>query len=148
MLPDDCPARIDKSNWLGGYGYGDFFDVTVGESPLRPTLPPWSRATLSPSCQPPRRLPASRSAAAVTFAGTEWKFQGLLHVQLRQVRGMAFFGSDGDAVAMSEPLDEPKVRIMCPAPAPAPVPVGEKAPAAPSPSSAWTPTASTATAGA
>ena len=33
MLPDDCPARIDKSNWLGGHGYGDFFDVTVGECP-------------------------------------------------------------------------------------------------------------------
>ena len=33
MLPDDCPARIDKSNWLGGHGYGDFFDVTVGDCP-------------------------------------------------------------------------------------------------------------------
>jgi len=33
MLPDDCPARIDKSNWLGGHSYGDFFDVTVGECP-------------------------------------------------------------------------------------------------------------------
>jgi len=33
MLPDDCPARIDKSNWLGGHTYGDFFDVTVGDCP-------------------------------------------------------------------------------------------------------------------
>ena len=39
MLPDDCPARIDKSNWLGGYGYGDFFDVTVGECPPPPPPP-------------------------------------------------------------------------------------------------------------
>ena len=33
MAKGDCAARIDKSNWLGGYDYGDFFDVTVGECP-------------------------------------------------------------------------------------------------------------------
>ena len=35
MFASDCAARIDKSNWLGGYGYGDFFDVTVGECPKK-----------------------------------------------------------------------------------------------------------------
>ena len=35
MAQGDCAARIDKSNWLGGYGYGDFFDVTVGECPKK-----------------------------------------------------------------------------------------------------------------
>ena len=39
MFANDCAARIDKSNWLGGYGYGDFFDVTVGECPPPPPPP-------------------------------------------------------------------------------------------------------------
>jgi len=67
------------------------------------------------------------------FAGTGWKSKGCYTYNSGKYEGMAFFGSDGDAVAMSEPLDEPKVRIMCPAPpradditAPAPVPVGEE----------------------
>jgi hypothetical protein len=33
MFEGDCAPRVDKSNWLGGYGYGDFFHITVGECP-------------------------------------------------------------------------------------------------------------------
>ena len=33
MHKGDCVARIDKSNWLGGYTYPDFFDVTVTDCP-------------------------------------------------------------------------------------------------------------------
>ena len=33
MHKGDCPARINKSNWLGGYTYPDFFDVTVTDCP-------------------------------------------------------------------------------------------------------------------
>ena len=33
MHKGDCPARISKSNWLGGYTYPDFFDVTVTDCP-------------------------------------------------------------------------------------------------------------------
>ena len=50
------------------------------------------------------------------FAGTGWKSKGCYTYNSGKYEGMAFFGSDGDAAAMSEPLDEPKVRIMCPAP--------------------------------
>merc|ERR1719453_740425 len=28
----ECPAVVDKSNWLGGYKYGDSFDVEVKDS--------------------------------------------------------------------------------------------------------------------
>ena len=27
---DDCPSRVDKSNWRGGHTYGDWFSVDVG----------------------------------------------------------------------------------------------------------------------
>lgn len=33
MFEGDCAPRVDKSNWLGGYSYGDFFHITVGECP-------------------------------------------------------------------------------------------------------------------
>ena len=26
-----CPSRVDNSNWLGGFTYGDYFDITVSE---------------------------------------------------------------------------------------------------------------------
>ena len=48
MFASDCAARIDKSNWLGGYGYGDFFDVTVGECP--PPPPPPAPAPVGEEC--------------------------------------------------------------------------------------------------
>ena len=51
MFANDCAARIDKSNWLGGYGYGDFFDVTVGECPSSSSPRP-SRSVSAPSARP------------------------------------------------------------------------------------------------
>ena len=48
MHKGDCVARIDKSNWLGGYGYQDYFDVTVGECPPPPSPP--APVPVEPTC--------------------------------------------------------------------------------------------------
>jgi len=48
MHKGDCPARINKSNWLGGYGYQDYFDVTVGECPPPPSPP--APVPVEPTC--------------------------------------------------------------------------------------------------
>ena len=48
MHKGDCAARINKSNWLGGYGYQDYFDVTVGECPPPPSPP--APVPVEPTC--------------------------------------------------------------------------------------------------
>jgi len=48
MHKGDCAARINKSNWLGGYGYQDYFDVTVGECPPPPSPP--ATVPVEPTC--------------------------------------------------------------------------------------------------
>jgi len=48
MHKGDCPARINKSNWLGGYRYQDYFDVTVGECPPPPSPP--APVPVEPTC--------------------------------------------------------------------------------------------------
>ena len=123
MYAGDCAARIDKTNWLGGYGYGDFFDVTVGECPeAAPEAEAKVTCDSEKACQDAAEAAGFQiGGGGYAFAGS-WSTKGCYMYNSGKYEGMAFFGTGGDAAAMSASVAEPKVRVMCPAPEPAPAP--------------------------
>ena len=74
------------------------------------------------ACDSEKSCQAAAEAAGLQIGGGGYDFageygtKGCYTYNSGKYEGMAFFGTGGDTIAMSEPVDEPKVRVMCPAP--------------------------------